>query len=30
VEDRLEQVYGPTRVTIHIEPREYTEEAITY
>lgn len=30
VEDRLEQVYGPARVTIHIEPREYTEEAITY
>lgn len=30
VEARLEQVYGPARVTIHIEPREYTEEAITY
>ncbi|MGF1517548.1 MAG: cation diffusion facilitator family transporter [Nodosilinea sp.] len=30
VEDRLEQVYGPARVTIHIEPREYTEEAISY
>ena len=30
VEDRLEQAYGPARVTIHIEPREYTEEAISY
>lgn len=30
VEDRLEQLYGPTRTTIHLEPREYTEEAITY
>ena len=30
VEDRLEAVFGPARVTIHIEPREYTEEEITY
>ncbi|MEA5450853.1 cation diffusion facilitator family transporter [Leptolyngbya sp. CCNP1308] len=30
VEDRLEELYGPARITIHLEPREYTEEAITY
>ncbi|MBE9158745.1 cation transporter [Nodosilinea sp. LEGE 06152] len=30
VEDRLEQIYGPARITIHVEPREYTEEEITY
>ncbi|MBD1917689.1 MULTISPECIES: cation diffusion facilitator family transporter [Cyanophyceae] len=30
VEARLEELYGPTRATIHLEPREYTEEAITY
>ncbi len=30
VEARLEELYGPTRITIHLEPREYTEEAITY
>jgi cation diffusion facilitator family transporter len=30
VEDQLLQIYGPARITIHIEPREYTEETITY
>lgn len=30
VENRLEELYGPARITIHLEPREYTEEAITY
>jgi cation diffusion facilitator family transporter len=30
VEERLEAAYGPARITIHIEPREYTEETITY
>lgn len=30
VEDRLEKSYGPARITIHVEPREYTEEEITY
>lgn len=30
VEERLEELYGPARITIHLEPREYTEEAITY
>ncbi|TVQ10351.1 MAG: cation transporter [Leptolyngbya sp. DLM2.Bin27] len=30
VEDQLLKVYGPARITIHIEPREYTEETITY
>jgi cation diffusion facilitator family transporter len=30
VEDRLEEIYGPARITIHVEPREYTEETITY
>ncbi|WP_017301185.1 cation diffusion facilitator family transporter [Nodosilinea nodulosa] len=30
VEDRLENLYGPARITIHIEPQEYTEQEITY
>jgi cation diffusion facilitator family transporter len=30
VEDRLEQFYGPARITIHIEPYAYTSEEITY
>ncbi|WOD39094.1 cation diffusion facilitator family transporter [Nodosilinea sp. E11] len=30
VEDHLEAIYGPARITIHVEPREYTEEEITY
>ncbi|PSN13046.1 cation-efflux pump [filamentous cyanobacterium CCT1] len=30
VEERLETMYGPARITIHIEPREYTEKEITY
>ncbi|MFQ4135697.1 cation diffusion facilitator family transporter [Nodosilinea sp. PGN35] len=30
VEDRLEALYGPARITIHLEPREYTEEEISY
>jgi len=30
VEDHLEDLYGPARITIHIEPREYTEDDITY
>lgn len=30
VEDRLEKLYGPARITIHMEPGEYTEETITY
>ncbi|WP_035992195.1 cation diffusion facilitator family transporter [Leptolyngbya sp. KIOST-1] len=30
VEERLEEAYGPARITIHVEPREYTEEEITY
>ncbi|PSR15784.1 cation-efflux pump [filamentous cyanobacterium CCP3] len=30
VENRLETMYGPARITIHLEPREYTEKEITY
>jgi cation diffusion facilitator family transporter len=30
VEDKLNAIYGPARITIHVEPREYTEEAISY
>jgi cation diffusion facilitator family transporter len=30
VEDRLNAVYGPARITIHVEPKEYTSEEITY
>ena len=30
VEDRLERSFGPVRCTIHLEPKEYVEEGITY
>jgi cation diffusion facilitator family transporter len=30
VEDRLEHLYGPARITIHIEPHAYESEEITY
>lgn len=30
VEDRLNGLYGPARITIHVEPLEYTSEEITY
>ena len=30
VEDHLAEVYGPARITIHVEPLEYTSEEITY
>ena len=30
VEDRLNATYGPARITIHVEPKEYTSEEITY
>lgn len=30
VEDRLEHLYGPARITIHIEPYKYESEQITY
>ena len=30
VEERLERAFGPVRCTIHLEPREYMEEGITY
>jgi cation diffusion facilitator family transporter len=30
VEERLEARYGPTRCTIHLEPREYASAAITF
>ena len=30
VEDRLERNFGPVRCTIHLEPKEYVEEGITY
>ena len=30
VEERLEESYGPVRCTIHLEPKEYVEEGITY
>jgi cation diffusion facilitator family transporter len=30
VEDHLAEVYGPARITIHVEPLEYTSEKITY
>ena len=30
VETRLDQKFGPVRCTIHLEPREYVEDGITY
>jgi cation diffusion facilitator family transporter len=30
VEDRLETLYGPARITIHVEPSDYTSQHITY
>ena len=30
VETRLDQKFGPARCTIHLEPREYVEDGITY
>jgi cation diffusion facilitator family transporter len=30
VEERLETLYGPARITIHIEPYDYESEQITY
>ena len=30
VEERLEGSFGPVRCTIHLEPKEYVEEGITY
>ena len=30
VEQRLEQQFGPTRVTIHVEPPSYVEPEITF
>lgn len=30
VEQRLEQTFGPIRVTIHVEPPGYREEHISY
>ena len=30
VEERLDQKFGPVRCTIHLEPRDYVEDGITY
>ena len=30
VEQQLEEEYGPTRVTIHVEPHSYVEPEISY
>ena len=30
VEDRLDQRFGPVRCTIHLEPKDYVEQEITY
>jgi divalent metal cation (Fe/Co/Zn/Cd) transporter len=30
VEARLDQKFGPVRCTIHLEPRDYVEDGITY
>jgi divalent metal cation (Fe/Co/Zn/Cd) transporter len=30
VEARLEKLYGPARVTIHLEPHSYESEELTY
>jgi cation diffusion facilitator family transporter len=30
VETRLDQKFGPVRCTIHLEPRDYVEDGITY
>ena len=30
VEERLERAFGPVRCTIHLEPKEYVEQDITY
>ena len=30
VETRLDQKFGPVRRTIHLEPRDYVEDSITY
>ena len=30
VEERLDRVFGPVRCTIHLEPKEYVEDEITY
>ena len=30
VEERLDRVFGPVRCTIHLEPKDYVEDEITY
>ena len=30
VEERLDKNFGPVRCTIHLEPKEYVEDGITY
>ena len=30
VEERLEETFGPVRCTIHLEPKDYVEDGITY
>ena len=30
VEERLDERFGPVRCTIHLEPKEYVEDGITY
>ena len=30
VEQQLERVFGPARVTIHVEPHSYVEREISY
>ena len=30
VEERLDRVFGPVRCTIHLEPKDYVEDGITY
>ena len=30
VEERLDKRFGPVRCTIHLEPKDYVEDGITY
>ena len=30
VEERLERRFGPVRCTIHLEPKDYAEQSITF
>ena len=30
VEERLDESFGPVRCTIHLEPKDYVEDGITY